>query len=150
MNRRLLLMLLVAPLLAAVTAHADGGKGGGGKSGPGGGGGGGDGGGGDGGGDGGNSGHGGGEGGDGGDGNDGGGGDQYDARSAVDSGKAAKLNVVLKTVRARVPGDVVDVKLRHGSGGLTYRIKVLDQNGSLVTVTVDATTGRVLRIAGGS
>jgi hypothetical protein len=149
MNRRLLILALLLPLLAGETASAlaDGGNsgsgGGGGNSGPGGGGG--------------NSGPGGGgnsgPGGGGGDDNSGPGGgddddDQYEAREAVDSGQAAKLKVVLKTVRERFPGQVVDVKLRRASGRLTYRVKVLETAGGLVTVTVDATTGKVLRVAG--
>lgn len=133
MTRRLLLFLFAVMLGAAAPAFAGDDDGGGGNSGHGGG----------------NSGPGGGN-----DDNSGPGGgddddDQSRARDAVGKGKAEKLNVVLKTVRARVKGDVVDVKLRHSSGRLTYRIKVLDSSGALVTVTVDATTGKVLRVAGG-
>jgi hypothetical protein len=135
MNRRLLILSLLIPLLAgqATCALADKGKGGGGGGGNSGPGGGGD------------------DGGDDDDDNSGPGGgddDQYDARDAVDGGKAKKLNVVLKSVRARFPGQVVDVKLRRSSGRLTYRVKVLEASGGLVTVMIDATTGRVLRVAG--
>jgi hypothetical protein len=150
MNRRLSVLLLATVLSAGGPVFANGGNsgsgGGGGNSGSGGG-------------EGGEGGGGGGEGGDddGDNSGPGGGGDddddnddQYRARDAVDKGKAESLKTVLKIVRRRVKGDVVDVKLRRSSGRLTYRIKVLERSGALVTVTVDATTGRVLRVAGGN
>ena len=165
MTRKEFLQLLIAgTVLWSAPAMADSGSGGGGDGG-GGDGGGGDGGGGDGGG-GGNSGSGsdGGGGDDGGDdggsgGDDGGSGgesgkdkdhdkddDRQKAKQESDRGRAAKLKSILKTVQRRYPGDVVSVKYLGARN--TYRIKVVDGDGRVLTISVDAVSKAILKVSG--
>jgi hypothetical protein len=151
-----MLALVAAALLSAAVsspAMADGGHGGG-NSGSGGGGSGSGGGGGD---DGGHSGHGGGDDGgdDGGNSGPGGGGDKNDddegqrsARDARKQGQASSLREVLGSVRRRYKGKVVDVKFAGKRKSPTYRIKLIDDRGRLITVSVDALTQRILKVSG--
>jgi hypothetical protein len=159
-RRKFITLLLAGTLLAAVpqAAHADegsgsdgdadhsgsgGGGGDDGNSGPGGGGG-------D---DGDNSGPGGGGGDD--DNSGPGGGDAEDdekdrqaASKAVREGRAVPLRELLRMVKEKYPGDVVDVKLRRAGRTMTYRVRVLDRHGRLLTLSVDAASKRITRAQG--
>ncbi len=73
--------------------------------------------------------------------------DQRAARDAVKNGNAASLRDILKSVRRRYSGDVVDIKLRHKGGNYTYRIKMLSSEGRVYSLIVDAGTKKVLRIS---
>jgi hypothetical protein len=139
LNRRSMLALVAAALLTAAVsspAMADGGRGGGGNSGNGSGGGGGD----DGGDDGGNPGPGG--------GNDDDDEGQRSARDAWRHGQASSLREVLGSVRRRYKGKVVDVRFAGKQKSPTYRIKLIDERGRLITVSVDALTQRILKVSG--
>jgi uncharacterized membrane protein YkoI len=65
------------------------------------------------------------------------------ARAAVASGKAVRLEVALKAVKRR-GNEVVGIHLCEGSRGLVYRLTVLARDGKVSRVTVDATSGSVL------
>jgi uncharacterized membrane protein YkoI len=65
------------------------------------------------------------------------------ARAAVASGKAVRLEVALKAVKRR-GHEVVRVHLCEGGKGLVYRLTVLARDGKVTRVTVDATSGSVL------
>ena len=143
-RRKFITLLLAGTLLAAVpqAAHADEGSGSDGgdddHSGSGGGGG-----------DDGNSGSGGGD-----DDNSGPGGgdddekDRQAASKAVREGRAAPLRELLRIVKEKYPGDVVDVKLRRAGRTMTYRVRVLDRHGRLLTLSVDAASKRITRAQG--
>ena len=74
--------------------------------------------------------------------------DQRRARYAVRNGNAASLREILKTVRRRYKGEVVDVKLNRKGATYTYRIKMLSNEGRLYLLTVDARTKRILKVSG--
>jgi hypothetical protein len=170
LSRRFVLALVAATLLLGSTSlpvvaedghgggSGSGGEGsGGGGSGGGGSGGGGSGGGGDDGGEGGGGSGGGGEGGgseggdDGGNSGPGGGSDDGGQRRANDArrqGQASSLREVLGTVRRKYNGKVVDVKFSGKQKSPTYRIKLLDDQGRLITISVDALTQRILKVGG--
>jgi hypothetical protein len=152
LDRRGFLACFLGSLLALSASRSGFADGGGGNSGPGGGGnsgpGGGDGGNsGPGGGDGGNSGPGGGDGDDHGD-DDHDDDDRAEASTAVHEGRAAPLRELLAVIRRQYPGDVVDVRLRRTGKALTYRVKILDRRGRLVSVSIDAASKRILRAQG--
>ena len=155
-RRKFITLLLAGTLLAAVpqAAHADEGSGsdGGDDDHSGSGGGGGDGNSGTGGGDDDNSGPGGGD-----DDNSGPGGggeaeddekDRQAASKAVREGRAVPLRELLRMVKEKYPGDVVDVKLRRAGRTMTYRVRVLDRHGRLLTLSVDAASKRITRAQG--
>jgi hypothetical protein len=176
LNRRIFASLLALALAGAAPAWADGGKSGSGGSGSSGSGGGDDDGGSDGGGSSGSGGSGGDDSG-GSSGSDGGGGsgsgsggdsgsgggdsgssghgggdndrdDQKKARDAVKDGKAVPLREVMRAVKSKYKGDVVSVKLRGKGSRLTYRIKMVADDGRLLTIDADARTKRILKVAG--
>ena len=71
------------------------------------------------------------------------------ARGAVQSGEVRPLGDILAGVRGRYPGRVLDANLRQqGRGQWRYDIKILQSDGRVVNLTVDARTGRVLRAKG--
>jgi hypothetical protein len=70
--------------------------------------------------------------------------DRDAATAAVRDGQATPLRILLKTVAHSYPGDVVDVKLRRTGQRFTYRIKILDRKGHLITVDIDAKSQRIL------
>lgn len=71
--------------------------------------------------------------------------DHNKARDAVSSGEAQPLDAILPKVRARYPGRLLDAKLTGSSGKYRYVIKILNKNGKVRRVTVDARSGRILK-----
>ncbi len=71
--------------------------------------------------------------------------DHDKAREAVSSGQAQPLDAILPKVRARYPGQLLDAKLKKSGGKYRYIIKILDKNGKVRRVTVDARSGRILK-----
>jgi hypothetical protein len=74
---------------------------------------------------------------------------QSKARDAVKEGRAAPLSDVLRVIKAKYKGDVVGAKLRGDAGRLTYRIKMLCDDGKLRVIDADAKTKRIIKVSGG-
>lgn len=72
-------------------------------------------------------------------------GDHDRARSAVEAGEVRSLGQILPGVRSRFPGRVLDAKLQQRKGAWLYRLKILNRDGKVTKVTVDARTGAVLK-----
>ncbi len=69
------------------------------------------------------------------------------SNSAVSSGRAASLGNVARSVRRRVPGQLLDARLmKDRRGNLTYRLRILGRNGVMRDVTADAYTGAILGV----
>ncbi len=69
------------------------------------------------------------------------------SNSAVSSGRAASLGSVARSVRRRVPGQLLDARLiKDRRGKLTYRLKILGRNGVMRNVTADAYSGAILGV----
>lgn len=68
--------------------------------------------------------------------------------AAKDSGTIRPLPEILAIVRKEVPGRIVDVQLNKKRVPWRYRIKVLTEAGNVVKVTVDAESGKILKIKG--
>ncbi|MCD2179892.1 PepSY domain-containing protein [Rhizobium sp. C1] len=64
---------------------------------------------------------------------------------AVEAGEIKPLSDLKAIVSRRFPGDIVRIEphLKHGS--FTYEFKVLQSDGRLVEIDMDAATGRVLK-----
>lgn len=71
--------------------------------------------------------------------------DHDDARRAVEAGEIRPLADILNVVRAKLPGDVVGVKLEREAGGWMYELRVVDDKGRLFEIHVDARSGEVER-----
>jgi uncharacterized membrane protein YkoI len=65
-------------------------------------------------------------------------------RSALADGKAVPLAQALKTLRRRMPGEVVKARLCHDGDRLIYLLTVLPRDGKVRRATVDAANGSVV------
>ncbi|MBR0843245.1 PepSY domain-containing protein [Bradyrhizobium liaoningense] len=71
--------------------------------------------------------------------------DHDDARRAVEAGEIRPLEEILNTIRSKLPGEVVGVKLEREAGTWTYEFRVVDGKGRLFEIHVDAKSGFVER-----
>jgi len=69
--------------------------------------------------------------------------DQDEARQAVESGKIRPLVDILNIVRGKLPGEVVRTKLEQKGNLWLYEFRVVDRNGQLFDVHVDAHSGEI-------
>jgi uncharacterized membrane protein YkoI len=72
--------------------------------------------------------------------------DHDEVREAVERGDVRPLAEILAAVRARLPGEVVGVRIEHKDGRWLYEFRVVDQKGRLFDVHVDARTAGIERI----
>ncbi len=72
-------------------------------------------------------------------------GDHDRARQAVRSGQVLPLPAVLEELAREVPGQVLEVELEQDNGRWIYEIKLLQTDGQLVKLKVNAQTAQVLR-----
>jgi hypothetical protein len=74
--------------------------------------------------------------------------DHERARSAVEAGQIRPLQDILAEVRRQVPGRMLDARLQQ-NGRWVYKVILLQADGQVVAVTVDAQTARILGAEGG-
>ena len=72
--------------------------------------------------------------------------DQQAASAALARGEILPIVRVLEIATARVPGDVLKVKLERESWGFKYEVKILARNGRVREVEIDARNGKILSI----
>lgn len=68
-------------------------------------------------------------------------GDHEQARRAVQSGEILPLPQILERVARRYPGQVLEVELERKGERWVYELKVLQTDGRLVKMDIDARTG---------
>jgi uncharacterized membrane protein YkoI len=68
------------------------------------------------------------------------------ARQAVEKGEIRHLSDILGMIRGKLPGDVIGVEIEHDDGRWVYEFKVIDGQGRLFEVNVNAQTGEIERI----
>ena len=64
-------------------------------------------------------------------------------RKAVESGEIRPLVEIQRTVRDKLPGDIVGVEAERKNGRWQYEFRVVDRQGRLFDVHVDAQTGEI-------
>ena len=73
--------------------------------------------------------------------------DDHDSvRIAVERGEIRSLADILEAVRGKLPGKVAGVEIEHENGRWLYEFRVVDGNGRLFDVSVDARTAKIERI----
>lgn len=72
-------------------------------------------------------------------------GDHERALQAVQSGQVLPLAKVLTLIEKAHPGQVLEVELEHEKQQWQYEIKLLQPDGRLMKLQVDARTGEVLK-----
>ena len=73
-------------------------------------------------------------------------GDHDLARQALEQGKVLPLRTVLEKVEREYQGQVLKVEFEHDDGRFIYEIRLLQQDGRMAKLKIDAVDGRVLRI----
>ncbi len=69
--------------------------------------------------------------------------DQDKAKAAVQSGDAIPLSEALALLKKKYDGRVIEVLYAAKGSRIDYRFKILNENGKVSSVTMDARTGRV-------
>jgi uncharacterized membrane protein YkoI len=69
-----------------------------------------------------------------------------EVRRAVESGEIHSLSDILDTLRGKLPGDVAGIEIEHEGGRWRYEFRVVDSQGRLFEVYVDARSGEIERI----
>lgn len=72
--------------------------------------------------------------------------DHERARAAVEAGQALPLPTVLESLRRTHPGQVLELELEREGGRWIYEIKLLQADGRLLKLDVDAATAQVLQV----
>lgn len=73
-------------------------------------------------------------------------GDHDLARQALERGQALPLRTVLEKVEREYQGQVLKVEFEHEDGRFLYEIRLLQQDGRMAKLKIDAVDGRVLQI----
>lgn len=68
------------------------------------------------------------------------------ARQLLSEGRIRPLAEILDSVKAAVPGEMVEVELELDDGTYVYEVKQLRPDGRVQEVKADAATGKVLKI----
>jgi len=71
--------------------------------------------------------------------------DQDQARAAVLAGKVLPLKTLLERLERKHPGRLLEVEIEQEDGRWIYEIKLLQPDGRLVKLELDAATAEVLR-----
>lgn len=69
-----------------------------------------------------------------------------DVRRAVEAGEIKSLTDILALVRGQLPGEIAGVEIERQQGRWLYEFRVVDGQGRLFEVYVDARSGAVERI----
>ncbi len=65
-----------------------------------------------------------------------------DARS---HGKIMPIDLLLKLLKEKLNGEIVEIELDDNDGGLYYEVYYLDSAGRRIVIYVDAATGAILK-----
>jgi uncharacterized membrane protein YkoI len=68
-----------------------------------------------------------------------------EVRHAVERGEIRSLAEILAAIRDSLPGEVAGVEIERESGRWVYEFRVIDTQGRLFEVYVDARSGRIER-----
>ena len=69
-----------------------------------------------------------------------------EVRRAVETGQIRSLADILKAVRENLPGEVAGVEIDRKDGRWRYEFRVVDGQGRLFEVYIDARSGEIERI----
>jgi uncharacterized membrane protein YkoI len=70
--------------------------------------------------------------------------DHIEARHLLDAGEILPLESILKKVRDKFPGKILEVKLERENQEIAYEVEVLGDDSIVREVYIDARTGKVL------
>ncbi len=70
--------------------------------------------------------------------------DHIEARRLLDAGEILPLEAILKKVRERFPGKIIEVKLEREDDDIAYEVELLGDDGVVTEVYINAKTGNIL------
>jgi uncharacterized membrane protein YkoI len=65
------------------------------------------------------------------------------ARRLLEDGRIRPLVEIIEAVRAKVPGEILEIEFDTESGRYIYKLKLLSPGGQVQEVEVDATNGQI-------
>jgi uncharacterized membrane protein YkoI len=68
------------------------------------------------------------------------------AKRLLSEGRIKPLSEIITGVQAKVPGEMLEVRLELDDGIYVYELKLLRPNGKVQEVEVDAASGNILKI----
>ena len=71
--------------------------------------------------------------------------DHMEARRLVETGSILPLEQILESVHKRWRGRILEVELESERGGYIYEIELLDTQGAVWELEIDAVTGQLLK-----
>jgi uncharacterized membrane protein YkoI len=75
--------------------------------------------------------------------------DHERVREALQAGKVLPLRAVLEIVERTYPGKLVKIEFESDDDLFFYKIKLMQDNGSIVKLKIDARDGSILGMKGG-
>ena len=72
--------------------------------------------------------------------------DHDTARRALEHGEIRPLDQIIASVKSNVTGNIVSVEIEHFGPAWDYELRVLDRDGRIRRVTVDARSAQILKI----
>lgn len=72
--------------------------------------------------------------------------DYIEARQLHDAGKILPLESILERLRKNNPGKILEIELEKENGKIVYEIEILDKNGFVKEIYINAETGDILKI----
>ena len=72
--------------------------------------------------------------------------DHERARAAVQAGEVLPLPTLLQKLQRTHPGQVLELELARDDGRWIYEVKLLQANGQLLNLELDAGTGQLLQV----
>ncbi len=72
--------------------------------------------------------------------------DHERARAAVEAGQALPLSTLLERLQRTHPGQVMELELEQEQGRWIYEIKLLQPDGQLIELELDAGSAQVLKV----
>jgi uncharacterized membrane protein YkoI len=72
--------------------------------------------------------------------------DQEIARQALKEGRIKSLIEITEIVKTKMPGTILGVELDVENGRIVYEFDIVDPDGKLKEVEVDAATGDILKV----
>lgn len=75
-------------------------------------------------------------------------GDHERAREARERGDIKPLEEILPSVEQRFPGEIVKVELEREDGRWIYEIKLIDNDGRLLQLEIDARNAEIIEVGG--
>jgi len=72
--------------------------------------------------------------------------DYIEARRLQVSGEILPLETILKNIRRKFPGKILEVELEKEDGQIAYEVEILGEDGVVREIYINAKTGKLLSV----